>query len=36
MSKAFVKTAIVRLAVWGLLPAGFAQWLINALGLRGA
>lgn len=36
MSRATVKAFIVRLAVWGLLPAGFAQWLINALGLRGA
>ncbi len=36
MSRASVKSAIARLAVWGLLPAGFAQWLIKALGLRGA
>lgn len=36
MIRASVKGAIVRLALWGLLPAGFAQWLINALGLRGA
>lgn len=35
MSRATIKTAIVRLAIWGLLPASFAQWLINALGLRG-
>ena len=36
MSRAYVKTIIVRLAIWGLLPAGFAQWLINFLNLRGA
>jgi len=36
MSRVTVKAIIVRLALWGLLPAGFAQWLINALGLRGA
>jgi hypothetical protein len=36
MSRATVKAAIVRLAIWGLLPSGFARWLINALGLRGA
>lgn len=34
MSRATVKTVIVRLAIFGLLPAGFAQRLINALGLR--
>jgi|JI6StandDraft_1071083.scaffolds.fasta_scaffold54310_5 hypothetical protein len=31
MIGATVKTIIVRLALWGLLPAGFAQWLINLL-----
>lgn len=36
MSRSHVKTTIVRLAIWGLLPAGFAQWLINFLDLRGA
>lgn len=36
MIRATVKTSIIRLAILGLLPAGFAQWLINALGLRGA
>lgn len=36
MSRATVKTMIVRLALWGLLPAGVAQWLINILGLRWA
>ena len=36
MSRATVKTAIVRMAIWGLLPAGLAQRLINILGLLGA
>ncbi len=36
MNRATVKAVIVRLAIWGLLPASFAQWLINALGLQGA
>ena len=36
MIRATVKTVIVRLALWGLPPAGVAQWLINILGLRGA
>ena len=36
MIGATVKTIIVRLAIWGLLPAGFAQRLINFLDLRGA
>lgn len=36
MIGATVKTIIVRMALWGLLPAGFAQWLINSLGLREA
>lgn len=33
---ATVKTTIVRLALWGFLPASFAQRLINFLDLRGA
>lgn len=36
MSRPAVKATIVRLALWGLLPAGLAQRLINILGLRGA
>jgi hypothetical protein len=36
MIGATVKTIIVRLALWGMLPASFAQWLINCLDLRGA
>ena len=32
----WIKRFIVGLAVWGLLPPGSAQWLINSLGLRGA
>ena len=36
MKRATVKKTIIRLAIWGLLPSGFARWLINALGLRGA
>jgi len=34
MSRSTIKSAIVRLVVWGLLHAGLAQWLINTLGLR--
>lgn len=29
-----IKAAIVCLAVWGLLPAGFATWIIQRGGLR--
>jgi hypothetical protein len=29
-----LKAAIVWLALWGIVPAGAAQWLINAWGLR--
>lgn len=29
------KAIIVRLTVIGLLPAGFAQWLIGVLGWKG-
>lgn len=31
-----IKAAIVRLAVWGLVPAGFAAWLIQRGGLKDA
>ena len=31
-----IKAAIVRLAVWGLIPAGFATWLIQRGGLKDA
>lgn len=27
--KAHIKLVIVRLAVWGLIPADFATWLIQ-------
>lgn len=36
MLGATLKKIVVRLALWGLLPTCFAQWLINAIGLRGA
>jgi hypothetical protein len=36
MLGATLKKIVVRLALWGLLPAGFAQWLISTFGLRGA
>lgn len=29
-----IKTVIVTAAVWGLLPAGWATWLIQRMGLR--
>ena len=31
-----IKRAIVRLAVWGIIPAGFATWLIQRGGLKDA
>jgi hypothetical protein len=31
-----LKAAIVRLAVWGLIPARFASWLIQCGGLNDA
>lgn len=31
-----IKAAIVRLAVWGLIPASFATWLIQRGGLKDA
>jgi len=31
-----IKLAIVRLAVWGLIPATFAAWLIQRGGLSDA
>lgn len=31
-----VKAVIVRLALWGLIPAGFATWLIQRGGLKNA
>ena len=31
-----LKAAIVRLAVWGLIPASFATWLIQRGGLKDA
>jgi hypothetical protein len=31
-----IKAAIVRLAVWGLIPASFATWLIQRWGLKDA
>ncbi len=34
--KAAIKAAIVRLAVWGVIPAGFATWLIQRGGLKDA
>lgn len=30
------KALIVRLAVWGLIPAGFATWLLQRGGLNDA
>jgi len=30
----FIKMAIVRLALWGLLPVELAEWLIQRGGLR--
>jgi hypothetical protein len=32
--KAAIKSLIVRLAVWGLIPAGMAYWIIQLGGLR--
>ena len=32
--KKHAKAVIVRLAVWGLIPPGFATWLIQRGGLR--
>jgi hypothetical protein len=29
-----IKAAIVRLALWGVIPASFATWLIRAWRLR--
>ena len=34
--RAHIKLAIVRLAVWGLIPADFATWLIQRGGLSDA
>ena len=34
--KAHFKDMMVRLAVWGLIPAGFATWLIQRGGLKDA
>lgn len=34
--KALIKLLIVRLAVWGLIPADFATWLIQRGGLNDA
>jgi hypothetical protein len=34
--KAQFKAMIVRLALWGLIPAGFATWLIKRGGLKDA
>ena len=31
---AFIKNVIVRAAIHGFLPIGFADWLIARLGLR--
>jgi hypothetical protein len=31
-----IKAGIVRMAVWGLVPAGFASWLIRRGGLTDA
>ena len=31
-----IKAAIVRLAVWGLIPTSFATWLIQRGGLKDA
>jgi hypothetical protein len=31
-----IKEAIMRLALWGILPAAVAHWLIRAGGLRHA
>lgn len=31
-----IKAAIVRLAAWGAIPAGFATWLIRRGGLKDA
>lgn len=31
-----IKAAIVRLAVWGLIPTGIALWLIQRGGLKDA
>lgn len=30
----FIKAAIVRLALWGVLPVKLAEWLIQRGGLR--
>lgn len=31
-----IKAAIVRLAVWGVIPSGFATWLIQRGGMKDA
>jgi len=31
-----IKAAIVRLALWGVIPASFATWLIQRGGLKDA
>jgi hypothetical protein len=34
--RSIVKTLIVRLAIWGLIPASLARWLIQRGGLADA
>jgi hypothetical protein len=34
VSHSTTKAAIVRLALWGLIPAGLASWLILRGGMR--
>lgn len=34
--RAVLKTVIVRLAVWGVIPASLAQWVIQRGGLADA
>jgi len=34
--KSLLKEMIVRLAVWGVIPASFATWLIQRGGLKDA
>jgi hypothetical protein len=36
MIRASVKALIVRLALWGVIPARLATWLIRVGGLRDA
>lgn len=31
-----IKAAVVRFALWGLIPTGFAEWLIQLGGLKDA